>query len=135
MTDETKQFSVAQILTITHGRLLCHIGGVYEILNWLTGESLMTHQLPRASRESEDWLRQQFPDLVEIDVESVSIAGQEDVDTFLASLADQYGTFREVTPLPPGDHTSIDPISELKMMRPDMPIITLDPATGEVGEP
>jgi hypothetical protein len=37
--------------------------GVYDILNFLTGDNLFTHQLPRAMRECEPWLRTQFPDL------------------------------------------------------------------------
>lgn len=39
---ETKRFTVAQVLTVMHDRMLCDMGGVYEILNWLTGDDLMT---------------------------------------------------------------------------------------------
>ena len=38
--------------------------GSYEILNFLTGDSLYTHQLPRAVRQCEPWLRAQFPTLM-----------------------------------------------------------------------
>ncbi len=56
-----KQFSLAQILTITDGRLLCDIGGVYEILDFITGDSLFTHSLPRASRFAQPQIAAQLP--------------------------------------------------------------------------
>lgn len=122
---ETKTFTLGQVLTITHGRMLCPVGDIYNILNWMTGESLMTHQLPRASRESEDFLRQQFPELDTIDVESATITNEAEGRALLESLAPQYGTHRDVLPLAAEDHTVIDPLEELRMMRPEAEIITV----------
>lgn len=48
----TKTFHLGDILTITTGRLVSprHMEGVYDILNWMTGEDLLvTHQIPRWS--------------------------------------------------------------------------------------
>jgi len=62
-----KQFHFSDLLTATTGRLVSsrHMEGVYEILNFLTGDDgLFTHQLPRAVRECEPWLRAQFPALM-----------------------------------------------------------------------
>ena len=58
-----KLFHISDILSVTTGRLVStrHIDGVYDILNFLTGDDLFTHQLPRANRECEPWLRSQFP--------------------------------------------------------------------------
>ena len=39
--------------------------GVYEILNFLTGDDLYTHQIPRAMRECRPWLASQFPQLMD----------------------------------------------------------------------
>jgi hypothetical protein len=60
-----KNFHISDILSITTGRLVSsrHIEGVYEILNFLTSDELFTHQLPRACRECEPWLKTQFPQL------------------------------------------------------------------------
>lgn len=60
-----KQFHISDVLSVTTGRLVSsrHMEGVYDILNFLTGDNLFTHQLPRASRECEPWLRTQFPKL------------------------------------------------------------------------
>jgi hypothetical protein len=58
------------------------------------------------------------------------------LDDFAGRLSDWeselvaiYGEARPVAPLAPVDHTSIDPIAEIKMMRPDLPIIEF-PAKG-----
>lgn len=60
-----KEFSLGDVLSITTGRLLSerHIDGVYDILNWMTGDDLFTHQLPRAGRACEPWLIEQYPTL------------------------------------------------------------------------
>ena len=61
----TKTFHLGDILSVTTSRLVSprHIDGVYDILNWMTGDNLFTHQLPRASRECEGPLLAQHPDL------------------------------------------------------------------------
>jgi hypothetical protein len=58
-------FHISDVLSVTTGRLVStrHIDGVYDILNFLTGDNLFTHQLPRANKECEPWLRTQFPQL------------------------------------------------------------------------
>jgi hypothetical protein len=65
---EKKKFHIGDVLSIIPGRLISpdHVGGVYNILNWMTGDNLMTHQLPRASRECEPYLREQHPDLTSV---------------------------------------------------------------------
>lgn len=124
MTNETKSFHIGDILSITDGHLISprHIEGVYDILGWLTGESLMTHQLPRVSRECEDPLREMFPDLAAIKVPG-GLNSEEKVLTYLASIVGEHGTHRDVPKLDPLDHTPIDPIQELKMLKPDAQII------------
>ena len=48
---ESKRFHISDILSITTGRLVAtrHVEGIYDILGFMTGEELFTHQLPRAS--------------------------------------------------------------------------------------
>jgi hypothetical protein len=62
----TRSFSLGQVLSVTTGTLLCPIGEVYEILDYLSGEALMTHQLPRVSREAEPWILEQHPALADV---------------------------------------------------------------------
>lgn len=59
----TKTFPLAQILSITTGRLMCDMGGVYEILNHITGDNLYTHVLPRAARFARPFIAEAFPEL------------------------------------------------------------------------
>jgi hypothetical protein len=131
---ETKAFGIGAILSITGEAMMCDIGDIYELLGWMTRESLMTHQLPRASRECEGFLRETFPDLAAIEVPAWSeTAGWNalDNDGKMGRITAWLDTLpgeptREVPRLPEGDHTYIDPFSELRMMRPDMPIIAVE---------
>lgn len=132
MSTETKPFHLGDILSITTGRLVSprHIEGVYDILGWMTGESLMTHQLPRAAGECEGPLRAQHPDLIAIAVPDFPGGDMESVKRFYERwLAEQVaicGETREVAPLAAGDHTSIDPLAELRMIRPDAEVIVVE---------
>ncbi len=128
----TRTFHIGDILTITDGRLVSprHIEGAYDILGWMTGDSLMTHQLPRASRECEENLRQQHPDLAAVKVPE-GLGSEEAVLTWLAQQVAVYGESREVAPLPPQDHTRIDPLVELRMLRPDAQIIAVQATTDD----
>lgn len=126
----TRQFHLGDILSITTGRLVSprHMDGVYDILNWMTGDNLMTHQLPRASRECEGPLLAQHPDLAAVEVPgSFGDDVQAGVDRWLAEQVALFGETREVAPLAAADHTYIDPITELRAkMRPDAEIITVE---------
>ncbi|MEU7170238.1 hypothetical protein ABZ949_01950 [Micromonospora tulbaghiae] len=127
MTDtRSKPFHLGDILSITTGRLVSpdHIDGVYRILNHMTGDSLFTHQLGRASDECTPELLRQHPDLAE--VVPPKFDGEAHIWRWLAEQTDRYGITREVTPLAPADHTRIDPIAEMKMMKPDIEVITVE---------
>lgn len=136
MNDETKTFGLGPILTIMHGPFMCEMGEVYDILNWVTDDNLMTHQLPRAGREVEPFLKQLYPDLVGLEVpEWTEIDGWGELDSedkeariteWLDTVGEQVGATRDVPQMKPEDHTMIDPISELKMMRPDAEIIAVE---------
>ena len=122
----TKTFHLGDILSVTTSRLVSprHIDGVYDILNWMTGDDLMTHQLPRASRECEGPLLAQHPDLAAVVVPDGFGGSGERVEAWLAEQVAIYGEFREVTPLPAEDHTSIDPLDEMRIVAPHAEIIT-----------
>ena len=123
---ETRDFHIGDVLSAATGRLVSpdHIGGVYNILNWMTGENLMTHQLPRASRECEPTLRAWYSELCS--VEFPPISSWDDCDAFLQTLYPKFGTHVPVPKLADIEHTVIDPIAELKMLRPDAQIIAVE---------
>lgn len=110
---ETKDFHLGDILSITTGRLvsLRHMSGVYDILNWMTGESLYTHQLPRVVREAEPVLLAALPQLAAVEVPDFPVP--ERVATWLAEQVALYGETLPVPKLTADQHESIDPMSEL----------------------
>jgi len=70
--NEGNPFTLGQVLSITTGRLMCDIGGVYSILSHMTGQSLFTHQLPEAGRLCKPILLQAFPQLAGIELGDVN---------------------------------------------------------------
>ena len=123
----TRPFHLGDILSVTTGRLVSprHIDGVYDILNFMTGDNLFTHQLPRASRECEGPLLAQHPDLASVEVPE-DFDGKEDVDRWLAEQVAVYGEMRDVAPLAAEEHTHIDPVTEIRQMAPHAEVITVE---------
>ena len=114
---EARDFALGQVLSITTGRLCCDIGGVYEILNYMTRDNLFTHQLPRAMRECAPWLLRQHPQLGAVDASAVT---RENWQEWLLSQEARWGTTLSVHPIPQDDHTRRDPIEEaMEMFGPD----------------
>lgn len=123
----TRDFHIGDIISITDGALVSprHIDGVCDILGWMTGETLFTHQLPRAGRECEDNLRAQHPDIAAIVFPDTVEHTEAGVSAWLDEQVAIYGETRPVAPLAKEDHTPIDPIAEFKMIAPDKPIIVV----------
>ena len=110
-----KRFHLGDILSITTGRLVSprHIAGVYDILNYMTGDDLYTHQLPRASRECRPFLIEQMPWLEEITGDDVTV---ENWEGWLWEQVKQYGLLHSVIPIPTEAHEVIDPIEEKRTL-------------------
>lgn len=110
---EAKGFHLGDVLSITTGRLVSprHMEGVYDILNWMTGESLYTHQLPRVAREAKPVLLAALPQLAAVEVPD--FPGPERVAAWLAGQVALYGETLPVPKLTADQHESIDPMSEL----------------------
>lgn len=137
----TKTFHLGDILTITAGALVSprHMDGVYDILNWMTGDNLMTHQLPRACRECEGPLLAQHPDLAAVTVpekfgDGSRESAEQAVGAWLAAQIAAYGQTREVEPLRPEDHTRIDPMTEFGIVAPHAQVIPVIAPEEEDGQ-
>jgi hypothetical protein len=112
MTDtEHREFDLADILSITTGRLLSrdHMGGVYRILGFMTGEDLMTHQLPRAAEACRPVLLAQHPSLV--GVEPPDDMAVPALFAWLAEQEETYGHRLPVAPIAHWEHRN--PLTEL----------------------
>jgi len=110
-----QRFHIGNILSVSHGVLVAPggISDVYVILNYMTGDKLFTHQLPRACRECEPWLRRQLPWLNDISSEGI---GRENWQPWLDSCIATFGEHHDVEPIPQDDHDRIDPLTELEQM-------------------
>ena len=124
-TPTCQSFALGEVLSITTGCLLCDIGRVYEILNWMTDDNLFTHQLPRVSRECAPHLLKQHPQLEDVDA---SLVTPENWRSWLHQQEERFGARLDVTKLPADEHYQIDPMSELaEQVHPDK-IIAVDVA-------
>ncbi|MCC5574523.1 hypothetical protein IMZ11_02570 [Microtetraspora sp. AC03309] len=129
---ETRDFHLGDILTIITECLVTPNGvdGIYQILNWMTGDNLFTHQLPRAARECAPDLLRQHPDLAAITVPAFD--GEAAVWAWLEKQVRRYGERRPIAPLAPLDHARIDPLDELRMLAPDARVVAVEvPPTTE----
>ena len=65
---ETRLFPTLDVITVSTGILVSDggIGAVYELAEFMLGDTLMTHQLPAASRTGEPELIRQHPWLAEV---------------------------------------------------------------------
>jgi hypothetical protein len=116
----TKDFHIGDILSITDGRLVSprHIEGVYDILGWMTGENLFTHQLPRVAREAAPALLAMHPQLSSVSRDD-AVDGTN-MDEWLADKVARFGEFLPVPKLGADQHERIDAMSELVgMVHPD----------------
>lgn len=144
-----KQFHISDVLSITTRRLVSsrHMDGIYEILNFLTGDNLFTHQLPRAMRECEPWLKTKFPQLMADSPSMASaIKGLEGTLSVTPQNEEAVGKactewvedvrhkFKLPEMLPVYEmgaemHTHIDPIEEAKPMFREKKVIAFDVGT------
>lgn len=124
---ETKRFHLGALLNIVPGRLVSSGGvdDVYKLLNWMTGDNLFTHQLPRASRECKPWLLLRHPELKKIGKTEVA-----ELDRLLEEFEPHCACTRwvsmcadilccsqfDVAPIPKDDHEHIDPVTEAENM-------------------
>jgi hypothetical protein len=121
-----REFHLGDLLTITDGHLVSpsHIGGVYEIVDFVTGQQHMTHQLPRACGEVKPWLVQQHPWLADITVPD-GLDTWEKVFEWLEGPSQKYGGLHQVESMPEGMYVGREPITELREMVGDKPIVIL----------
>lgn len=118
-----RDFPTTDVLSTITGRLMGKIGGVYEVLNWMTGESVYTHQLPRISREARPVLIAAHPVLSQA-IEEAEQVTQDNYRDWLAKWLDRYGETIAVPRFAAAEHESIDPLSELaERVHPDKIIV------------
>lgn len=121
----SKTYPLAVILNFADGRLLTSLDDVYTFANYMTGDNLFTHQLPRACRAIELALKKQLPFLAspafvkDQEMLTRSLDGAVDAKAIIADwlkdMAGSYGPEHAVTPL--AEWMQQDPISEMIQIR------------------
>jgi hypothetical protein len=121
-----RSFHLGDILSITTGRLVSprHVEALYDVLNFMTGDNLFTHQLPRATDECAPEILRQHPDLAEVPVPD-EFGGEAHVHAWVAEQVARFGEYRDLRPLPTGSHAVIDPLTELATMAPHVAVIAV----------
>jgi hypothetical protein len=124
-TTQARAFPLGDILSVTTGRLLSRDGidGVYQILNYLTGAPVFTHQIPRAVDHCQLPLLRQHPEL--LDVVPQTNAEIEQIEAWLTEQEQRFGETLEVSPIDGWVHR--DPIAEaVEMFGADrvIPVVT-----------
>jgi hypothetical protein len=113
----SKQFHLGDVISAAFGVLvsLRHMDGVYETLNFLTGDSLFTHQLPRAGRAVQPYVLDQHPQLAPL-VQAVEAVNTKNWREWLREQIALYGEYLPLEPLPKGAWLHVDPIAEAEAM-------------------
>lgn len=135
-----KQFHLGTIVTITAGLLVAPklMEDVYDICNYMTGDNLFTHQLPRAAREIKPLIQDQLPftkqenflstcEVLDLRLQECSTqsAKAEYIADWMRLAIDWFGEYHVLTPRS-GLVTHKDPITELYEMVPAEKVIVLD---------
>lgn len=131
---ETKTFPTAVVLSTITGRLICDINGVYEVLSWMTGESVFTHQIPRIGREAEPVILAAHPHLREA-VREAALVNRENWQEWRDRWIERYGPEIAVPKMTAAEHKAIDPITELQATAPNAKAaiaVVIDPVDAEV---
>lgn len=112
------KFHIGDILSITTGKMVSPSGmqGIYNILNYLTGEDLYTHQLPRAMRVCAPHLLEQHPQLTEVQTTDSEIS-ESDFKLWLYEQMMMYGRMLPVEPLPKNVYQPMNPVEEAIWVR------------------
>ena len=120
--NEIRRFPIEVVLTVVHEKLLCEISKVYEICNYLSGDTLWTHQLPRAHRILGPWVLEQHPQIAQWDESGINSSNYRE---YIGRARERFGIDLPVTPIPRERWVSIDPISEAAAMVGDDRVIVV----------
>lgn len=123
----SKAFPTLDVLSAITGRLMTEAGidAVYEVLNFMTGESLFTHQLPRVGREARQFMRARIPGFDEIQRQADDEVTHENFREVGARWIGRLGQTINVPKMGVDAHERIDPLSELAELVPPDRILTV----------
>lgn len=126
-----KQFHLGDLISVATGRLFSPTGmsGVYDILNYMTNDSVSTFQIPRFIDECSPYMYERHPFLREIDVPLLDT--REASLAWLGEQVAKYGEWFEVRPIHPEDHENLSIFEEAERMGLTDKMITIEQPSEE----
>lgn len=123
----TRTFHLGDLVSVVTGRLVSPrlMDGVYDVVDYVTGQAHYTHQLPRACKEIAPELIRQHPWLARVTVPEW-VDNDESCARWLRRVTERWGTNHEVEPLPLGAYVGREPIAELREKAPQAEIIAAE---------
>lgn len=115
------KFKIGTLLTVSKHVLVSEDGleGLYKILDFLTGDVLFTHQIPRVLNECSPYIDEKFPWMKDIEMPRFGDEKNEakkNIDVFLEKIYALHGKSLDVEPMPAGRHAFKNPIVEASEM-------------------
>lgn len=111
----SKKFKTLSVLSSASGIFCCEdMGEIYEVLNYMTGDNLFTHQLPRAMKESAPYIYKQHPWMDGF--EKLKGLTKENSEAFMRHVNKTYGEYLELDKIPNDKYHGIDAVKELADM-------------------
>lgn len=119
----TKEFTLAEVLGAISGYLLVHQGfhRIHELIEWVAGHPVLTHQIRRVAQYIQRALIKQFPDLnpdqhpdlasdIHILVDALKAKDDGAAAALLRELRCRYGNSFQVAPMQPFDEFEAPPL-------------------------
>lgn len=112
---ETREWPTDVVLSAVTGILLCEFGKMHEMLEWMAGEPVWTHQLPRVCREAVPVVVAAQPRLQEA-IEEADAVTKDNWPEWRKTWLGRYGETLTIPRMTADDHKSIGPFTELNAM-------------------
>lgn len=108
----TKEFPTTVVMSAVSGFLMCDFPLVHEFCEFMAGEPVWTHQLPRVGREAQAAFLRQHPDK-RWAIDLCDTVNKDNYQAVADRLIDEIGPMIAVHSMGDEEHERIDPVSEL----------------------
>lgn len=103
-----KAFDLGVVLSVATGRLFVEMDYLYDFFNYLTGDIIFIHQVPRLMKLVQPYVLGRFPQLSGVGLE-VAINDFDEAKAYVESIKPVFGETLSISPLPEGLWTHMDP--------------------------
>lgn len=111
MSENNRSFDLGTILSITSKRVFTDERNIYDILEFLFGNEVYSHQMPRVMNITSTYILSFYPGLKGIGKKEI-INDWQDVKAFITKQKETFGDNLVLSPMPKELCEYIDPIEE-----------------------